>query len=84
VTEPARLVHGSLDCGSADTSDGRNLVNRPIAHTMTLYLKRDDAQDGSLALSIVVPQIVRQRAGTTERPPAVARCLPVRGALALA
>jgi hypothetical protein len=51
---------------------------------MTLYLKRDDAQDGSLALSIVVPQIVRQRAGTTERPPAVARCLPVRGALALA
>jgi hypothetical protein len=84
VTEPARLVHGSLDCGSADTSDGRNLVDRPVAHTVTLYLKRHDAQDSSLDLSVVVPQIVRQRARTAKRPPAVARCLPVGGPLALA
>jgi hypothetical protein len=55
VTKAARLVHRILDCGSADTSDGRNLVDRPIAQTMTLYLKRNDAQHGSLALSIVVP-----------------------------
>jgi hypothetical protein len=55
----ARLVHRILHSGSADTSDGRNPVDRPIAHTMTLYLKRDDAQDSSLAFSVVVPQIVR-------------------------
>jgi hypothetical protein len=75
VTETARLVHRILDCSSADTSDGRNLVDRPIAHTMTLYLKRDDAQDSSLALSIVVPQIVRQRRWN-HRVPAGGRAMP--------
>ncbi len=50
---------------------------------MTLYLKRHDAQDSSLALSVVAPQIVRQRAGTAERAPAVARGLPVGRSLAL-
>jgi hypothetical protein len=84
VTEQARLVHGSLDGGSADTGDGRNLVDRPIAQTVTLYLNCHDAQNSSLALSVVVSQIVRQRTGTTERSAAVARCLPVGGPLALA
>jgi hypothetical protein len=84
VTEPARFVHCGLDRGSADTSDGRNFVDRPITDAMTLYLERHDAQDSSLALSVVVPQIVRQRAGTAERAPAVARCLPVGRPLALA
>jgi hypothetical protein len=83
VTEPARFVHGGLDCGSADTSDGRNLVDRPIADTVTLYLKRHYTQDSSLPLSVVVPQIVRKRAGTAERAPAVARSLPVGRPLAL-
>jgi hypothetical protein len=46
TTSPIKMAMAiamRMDCGSSDTSDSRNLVNRPIAHTVTLYLKRDDA-----------------------------------------
>jgi hypothetical protein len=62
-----RRLHG----GPANAGPGRDRLDRQIANAMMLDLASDDAQDGPLTLGIVVPQMVREGAGTAQHPSAV-------------
>lgn len=56
-------MQGGLHGGAADSGLCGERVDRVIAETITLDLKGDDTQDRALAFGVVVPQIVRERAG---------------------
>jgi hypothetical protein len=53
-------LHG----GAANAGPGRDRLDRQIANAMMLYFAGDDAQDRPLTLGVVVPQVVREDAGT--------------------
>ena len=66
MTQPPRLVHGSLYGRAAHACQRSNLVDRQVADTLLLDLAGNDAKDRTLAFSVVVPQIVRQCARSAE------------------
>jgi hypothetical protein len=70
-------MHGGLHCRSANPSQGRDLFDRKIANPVTLDLECDDAENRPLAFGVMVPEVVRQRAGAAERPPPIARSFSV-------
>jgi hypothetical protein len=76
-------MHSGLYCGPADARESRNLFDREIANPAPLDLESNDAEDGALAFRIVLPQIVRHTAGSTEHSAPVSRSLSVGRPLAL-
>ena len=62
VAQQPRFMHGALDCGPTDARQCRDFINWQIAQALPLDLKRYDAENRTLTLCIVMPQIVRHRA----------------------
>src|SRR5450759_1451354 len=84
VMQPPGLVHRSLYRGAAHASERGDLVDREVANAIAFDLASDDAEHRSLAFGVVVPEVVRERAGAAEHSSAVPRCPSIRRALPLA
>jgi hypothetical protein len=76
-------VQGVLNRRPTDARERRNFIDGKVANATTLDLPSDDAQNRPLALGIVMSEIDRQCAGSTEHPAPVSRCFTVGRSLPL-
>ena len=76
-------MHGGLNGGTAYAGEGCYFVDWKVADTVPLNFASNDAQDSALALSVVMPETVRQRAGTAQHPATVSRSFTIGGSLTL-
>jgi hypothetical protein len=51
-------MHRRLNGGSADPSEGGDLLDWKITNSVLLDLERHDAQNGALSLRVMAPDVV--------------------------
>jgi hypothetical protein len=83
MTEPTSFMNCRLHRCPANTGEGRDLVDRQVAHAMVFYLAGNDAKDRALPFRVALPQSVRQCARSARHPATVSRCFSVGRPLAL-
>jgi hypothetical protein len=74
MTEPTSFMNCRLHRCPANAGEGRDLVDRQVAHAMVFYLAGNDAKDSALPFRVALPQSVRERARSPQYPAAVSRC----------
>ncbi len=67
-----------LHCGPTDAGERSDLVEREVTDASSLDLTSDDAEHCALALGVVVPEGVRERARSAEHAAPLSRCLAIR------